>query len=56
MIISESKYRKYLGLPALVTAIDGDLHSSFIDMVLNGEQDPLSTWERRYGKSYSATV
>jgi hypothetical protein len=56
MIISESNYRKYLGLPAIVTAIDSDCHSKFIDMALNGEQDPLLTWERRYGKSHSATV
>jgi hypothetical protein len=56
MIISESNYRKYLGLPAIVTAIDSSFHSSFIDMALNGEQDPLLTWERRYAKSHSATV
>ena len=56
MIISESNYRKYLGLPAIVTAIDNNCHNNFIDMALNGEQDPLLTWERRYGKSHSATV
>jgi hypothetical protein len=56
MIISESNYRKYLGLPSIATAIDTSFHSSFIDMALNGEQDPLSAWERRYGKSHSAAV
>ena len=56
MIISELKYRKYLGLSAIVTAIDSSLHGRFIDMALNGEQDPLLSWERRYGKSHSATA
>jgi hypothetical protein len=56
MIISESNYRKFLGLPAIVTAIDSSFHSSFIEMTSNGEQDPLLTWERRYAKSHSDTV
>jgi hypothetical protein len=56
MIISESNYRKYLGLPAIVTAIDSSFHSRFIDMALNGELDPLLAWERRFGKSHSATI
>jgi hypothetical protein len=56
MIISESNYRKYFGFPAIVTAIDSSFHSSFIDMALNGDQDPLVTWERRYAKSHSETV
>jgi hypothetical protein len=56
MIISESNYRKFLGLPAIVTAIDSSFHSSFIEMTLNGEQDPLLTWERRYAKSHTETV
>jgi hypothetical protein len=56
IIISESNYRKYLGLPQIVTAIDSSLHSNFINMVLNGESDPLLTWERRFGKSHGATI
>jgi hypothetical protein len=56
MIISESNYRKYFGFPAIVTAIDSSFHSSFIDMVRNGEQDPLVTWERRYAKSHGETI
>jgi hypothetical protein len=56
MIISESNYRRYLGLPAIVTAIDSSFHSSFIDMALNGELDPLLAWERRFGRSHSTTV
>jgi hypothetical protein len=56
MIISESNYRKYLGIPAIVTAIDSSFHSRFIDMVMSGEPDPLLSWERRFGKSHSATV
>jgi hypothetical protein len=56
MIISESNYRKFLGLPAIVTAIDSSFHSNFIEMALNGEQDPLFTWERRYAKSHGDTV
>jgi hypothetical protein len=56
MIISESNYRKFLGMPAIVTAIDSSFHSSFIDMTLNGEPDPLLTWERRYAKSHGETV
>src|SRR5208337_469002 len=39
MVISELKYRKYLGLPAIVTAIDSGCHSNFIDMALKGEQN-----------------
>ena len=56
MIISESNYRKYLGLPSIVTAIDSSFHNSFIDMTLNAEPDPLLTWEKRFGKSHSATI
>jgi hypothetical protein len=56
MIISESNYRKFLGLPAIVTAIDSGFHSNFIEMALKGEQDPLLTWERRYAKSHTETV
>jgi hypothetical protein len=56
MIISESNYRKFLGFPAIVTAIDSSFHSSFIDMAMNGEQEPLLTWERRYAKSHGETV
>jgi hypothetical protein len=56
MIISESNYRKFLGLPAIVTAIDSSFHSNFIEMALKGEQEPLLTWERRYAKSHNETV
>jgi hypothetical protein len=56
IIISESKYRKYLGLPAIVSAIDSSFHTSFIDMVQNCEPDPLLTWEKRFAKLHSDTV
>jgi len=52
MVVSEDNYRKYTGLPTLATAIDISIHSAFANMALNGEQDPLLSWERRYGKSH----
>jgi hypothetical protein len=56
MVVSESKYRNYLGLPSITTAIDTSFHSAFTDLVLSGEQDPLYSWERRYAKSHNAAV
>lgn len=56
MVVSESNYRIYIGLPAIATAIDTSFHSAFIDLVLSGEQDPLLSWERRYAKLHSASV
>jgi hypothetical protein len=56
MVVSESRYRNYLGLPSMATAIDTSFHSAFTDLVLSGEQDPLLSWERRYAKSHNASV
>ena len=56
MVVSESNYQIYIGLPPIATAIDTSFHSSFIDLVLSSEQDPLLSWEKRYGKFHSASV
>ncbi len=56
MVVSEDNFRKQTGLPVLATAIDTSVHSHFVNIVLSGEQDPLLSWERRYGKLHDTAV
>ncbi len=56
MVVSESNYRNHIGLPPIATAIDTSFHSAFTEFVRNGEEDPLLSWERRYGKLHAASV
>jgi hypothetical protein len=54
LIFSEDTYRREIGLPSLLPGpTDGLMHSTFVNMVLRGDKNPLLEWETDYKRAYS---
>jgi hypothetical protein len=58
LIFSENTYREHLGMPPMLPGglIEALRHSTFMNIVSDGTEDPLYEWETRYKLSHPAAV
>jgi hypothetical protein len=54
LIYCEDTYRQKIGLPSLLPNLpDGLIHSTFMNIVLNGDKNPLFEWETSFRLRHS---